>query len=141
MKVLDVLSRVYLNNENLISTIKFYEMLFGEKCKLCFSYTSARLEIAQVGKILLIAGKDEDLEPFRPTVSTFLVDSLFLFKQHLEKNGAQIISPPKEVPTGRNMRVRHFDGLVVEYVEHIQAMIDPLAKEAGQNKLSGLSDL
>ena len=33
--------------------------------------------------------------------------------------GADIVEPPRPVPTGSNMRVRHQDGtLVVEYVEH-----------------------
>jgi hypothetical protein len=30
----------------------------------------------------------------------------------------KITEPPKRVPTGSNMRVRHPDGTVVEYVEH-----------------------
>jgi hypothetical protein len=29
-----------------------------------------------------------------------------------------IIEQPKLVPTGMNMRVRHPDGMIVEYVEH-----------------------
>ena len=32
--------------------------------------------------------------------------------------GAAIVEPPKPVPTGSNMRVRHPDGTLVEYVEH-----------------------
>jgi hypothetical protein len=31
--------------------------------------------------------------------------------------GADIVEPPKPVPTGSNMRVRHQDGTLVEYVE------------------------
>jgi hypothetical protein len=32
--------------------------------------------------------------------------------------GADIVEPPKPGPTGSNMRVRHQDGTLVEYVEH-----------------------
>ena len=120
MKVLNVSARVYLNPNSLDSTISFYAGLFGEKCRLRFSYPAARLEIASVGHVLLIAGATEDLELFRATHATFLVDSLEEFRLYLKQGRAKILSEPKEVPTGRNMTVRHPDGLVVEYVEHRQ---------------------
>lgn len=84
-----------------------------------FSYAAVDLELAQVGDILLIAGSEGALEFFQATNSTFVVDSLDAFQQYLEQAGAQIISQPKSVPTGRNMRAVHPDGLVVEYVEHV----------------------
>lgn len=120
MKLLAVLTRVYLRPESLDPTIEFYEGLFGETCRLRFSYSAVRLELAQVGSILLIVGSEEDLEPFRTTHLTFLVDNLSAFRLHLEQYGAKVLSQPKDVPTGRNMCVRHSDGLVVEYVEHTQ---------------------
>ncbi len=121
MKVLNVSSRVYLQPDALDSTISFYEKLFNQTYRLRFSYSAAGLEIASVGHILLIAGSAENLEPFRKTVATFLVDNLDEFLFYLKQSGAQILSEPKEVPTGRNMHVRHPDGLVVEYVEHSQS--------------------
>ncbi len=119
MKIIDVLSRVYLQPDLLDPTIEFYEALFGVTCHLRFLYPAVRLELAQIGRVLLIAGDQEDLAPFRATNSTFLVDNLEAFQAHLVQHlDVQILSQPKEVPTGRNMRVRHPDGLVVEYVEH-----------------------
>lgn len=120
MRVLDVLTRVYLRPDALAPTIAFYESLFGETCRLRFSYAAVHLELAQVGRLLLIAGAAADLEPFRATCSTFLVNGLDAFRVHLEQRGVQILCLPKDVPTGRNMRVKHPDGLVVEYVEHTQ---------------------
>ena len=38
--------------------------------------------------------------------------------QHAAALGADIVEPPKRVPTGSNMRVGHPDGTLVEYVEH-----------------------
>lgn len=120
MKIIEVLSRVYLQPDRLETTIGFYEALFGVRCQLRFVYHAKRLEVAQIGRVLLIAGDQEDLAPFRATNSTFMVDNLDEFQTHFVKNpDVQILSQPQAVPTGRNMRVRHPDGLVVEYVEHI----------------------
>ena len=118
MKILAVLTRGYLPPDALVAAIAFYEELFGERCCLRFSYPAAGLELAQVSSILLIAGSEAALKPFHATQSTFLVDSLDRFQRHLAQSGAQILSQPKSVPTGRNMRVLHPDGLVVEYVQH-----------------------
>jgi hypothetical protein len=49
---------------------------------------------------------------------TFLVDDLGAYEQHLPDVGAEIIRASQEVPTDRNLLVRHPDGSVVEYVEH-----------------------
>lgn len=74
--------------------------------------------LAQEGNILLIAAPEDVLEEIKETRSIFLVDDLDSFEQHLESCSARILSRPKVVPTGRNMRVKHPDGLVVEYVEY-----------------------
>lgn len=121
MKVLNVSSRVYLQPDTIDSAITFYEDLLNQTCLLRFAYPAAGLEIASVGHILLIAGSAESLEPFRKTQVTFLVDNLDDFLPYLKQTGAQILSSPKEVPTGRNIHVCHPDGLMVEYVEHTQS--------------------
>ena len=113
-----MLTRVYLRPDSLESTIVFYEDLWGESCRLRFVYPAMKLELAQVGCILMIAGPEDVLKTLKETRSTFLVDDLDSFEQHFEQCGARILSRPKVVPTGRNMRVQHPDGLVVEYVEH-----------------------
>jgi len=99
-------------------SLHFYENIFGEKCRLRFKYADAGLELANVGSILLIAGSDEALFPFKTTQATFLVDSLNDFKDKLVQYRAVILEEPKKVPTGANMRVKHPDGTVIEYVEH-----------------------
>ncbi len=115
MKVLKVVIRIYLNPVELDKTIDFYENIFGEKCLLRFKH--AELELAMVGYVLLIAGSDEALRPFRNTQATFLVDSLNDLKDKLVRHGAVIMEGTKKVPTGANMRVKHPDGTVIEYVE------------------------
>jgi predicted enzyme related to lactoylglutathione lyase len=119
MKVLQTLSRLYIKNLN--SALEFYEELLGSPAAMRFKIPQIGLEMAQIRDILLIAGSDEALKPFRSTQATFLVDSLDEFKAYLEENGAEILRGPDKVPTGRNMTVRHPDGSVIEYVEHLKA--------------------
>ncbi|MGB9939283.1 VOC family protein [Methanosarcina sp.] len=118
MKVLQTLSRLYINDLN--SALAFYEELLGTPAAMRFEIPQIDLELAQIGSILLIAGPDEVLKPFRSTQATFLADSLDEFGAYLEEKGAEILRGPDKVPTGRNMTVRHPDGSVIEYVEHLK---------------------
>ncbi|NHZ85651.1 MAG: VOC family protein, partial [Planctomycetia bacterium] len=117
MKIYEVFTRIFLNPEEIDRTVSFYENLFGQKCKLRFKYPEKGLELASVGSFLLISGSTNHLKPFRDTKVTLLVDSIDDLKEFLQEQGATILEEPKSVPTGRNMRVKHIDGLVVEYVE------------------------
>jgi predicted enzyme related to lactoylglutathione lyase len=47
-----------------------------------------------------------------------LVDDLDGVQALLDAHGGEILSGPKQVPTGRNVIVRHPGGVVFEYVEH-----------------------
>ncbi len=114
--ILRTLTRVCVND--LDNTLRFYERLMGKAAALRFSMPAAGLELAQVGDVLIIAGKDAALQPVRATNATFLVDSVEEYLQFLIANGGTILRSPREVPTGINMTVRHPDGLIVEYVEH-----------------------
>jgi len=115
MKILKTLTRVYTSNFD--ETLKFYEDLTGTKTLRRFPYPAAGLELAQVQDILILAGTEDSLRPFRQTSATFLVDSLDEYHGFLAAQGAAIIRPPQAIPTGRNMTARHPDGAVVEYVE------------------------
>jgi len=83
-----------------------------------FEYEEKKLELASVGSFLLIAGGEEGLRPFKDTSVTCLVDSIDEYYSFLKTQGSEILEDPKVVPTGKNMRVKHNDGLIVEYVEH-----------------------
>jgi predicted enzyme related to lactoylglutathione lyase len=118
MKVLRVLTRIYLSPADLNETVEFYEKLFGIKCDLRLKYAEVGLELVGIGPVLLIAGSEERLRTFKQTQATFLVDSIDEFRNWLLGAGAAILEEPKKVPTGRNMRVRHPDGTIIEYVEY-----------------------
>lgn len=115
MKVKQILNRIYVNEMDQIVT--FYENLLDEKCSMRFEHKLFHLELAQVGSILIICGTDQVLESFKNTRTTFMVDSIIEFKDFLLENGATIMKDVKETPTGLNMIVKHFDGMIVEYVE------------------------
>ena len=117
MKILKILSRIYVNDLN--EYLDFYETLLGSKTELRFSMPQSRLELAQIGNILIIAGNEKSLKPFKRTRATILVDSIDQFKTFLEKRGSKIIRGLSKVPTGINMTVQHPDGSIFEYVEHL----------------------
>jgi predicted enzyme related to lactoylglutathione lyase len=116
MKIKQVLTRFY--TQDMEGAIQFYETILNEKCSQKFHYEKMKLDLAQVGNLLILGGAEEALKPFRATQATFLVDSVREFKEHLLKNGSEIIRDIMEVPTGMNMTLRHPDGSIVEYVEH-----------------------
>jgi len=131
MKILRTLTRVCVND--IADTLQFYERLSGTKAGLRFTMPGAGLELASVGDVLIIAGTDDALRPFRSTNATFLVDSVEEFHRFLMANGGTIIRPPQVVPTGMNMIVRHPDGSVIEYVEHrqVQPTTVPVPEKEG----------
>ena len=116
MEIKQILTRIYVNDIN--AAVDFYEKLTNEKCANRFEYKQVGLEIARINDLLIIAGNDEALQPFRNTSATFLVDSVSEYKNFLLKNGAEIIRDIQQVPTGFNMTVKHKDRVVIEYVEH-----------------------
>ena len=116
MIIKQILTRIYVNDMN--TAIDFYERLTNEKCANRFEYKQVGLEIARINNLLIIAGTDQALEPFKGTSATFLVDSISEYKDFLNHNGAVIIRDIQQVPTGLNMTIKHKDGVIIEYVEH-----------------------
>ena len=117
MKILKLLSRIYVTD--LDKHLDFYEALLDSKTELRFTMPQTGLELAQIGNMLIIAGSEDSLKPFRETKVTVLVDSIDQFKAFLEKRGSKIVRGPSKVPTGINMTVQHPDGSIFEYVEHL----------------------
>jgi predicted enzyme related to lactoylglutathione lyase len=118
VKVLNILVRRYLPLDRFEAAVAFHEALIGQKARLRFDYRDYNLRLAQVASILFVAGSEQSLSPFVETQATFMVDDIQGFAAHLPTVGAEVLKPPKPVPTGWNMLVRHPDGMRVEYVEH-----------------------
>ena len=121
MKVLSISTRLYVSDMD--QALSFYEGIIHAKPTHRFRY--ADIELAAIGSLLILAGSLEALAPFRQTTATFIVDSITEFKDHLIEQGSSIIRDIQNVPTGKNMTVRHPDETVIEYVELTSAASRP----------------
>src|SRR4051794_29959801 len=68
------------------------------------------LELAAVGRVLVVAGPEDVLADFRGTQATLIVDDLDQCQALLSTVGARIIRGPDNVPTGRNLTAVLADG-------------------------------
>ena len=76
------------------------------------------LTLAAVGGFLILEGSPSQLEPFRDTVGTLLVDDVEPYLERLLASGATVVHPLTQVSVGAGFTVRHPDGAQVEYVHH-----------------------
>lgn len=113
-----VLIRVYVGEGEIDRTIAFYEQLQGVQADMRFDFSQHSLVLAAVGPFLILEGSPENLQPFRSTVGTLLVDDIYPYHQRLLDAGAEIFFGPVEVPTGACFNARLPDGTVLEYVHH-----------------------
>ncbi|MCX4745572.1 hypothetical protein OG455_08550 [Kitasatospora sp. NBC_01287] len=113
MPVLASYARVFV--DHLDTALPTFVRLTGEQPALRFPYRD--LELARIGGYLLIAGTEAALAPYRETHATTIVSSLEEVLTLVEEEGGAILDGPNEVPTGRNLTVRHPGGAVIEYVQ------------------------
>ncbi|GAB2584734.1 hypothetical protein GCM10027168_16890 [Streptomyces capparidis] len=113
MPVLATYARVYV--DDLDTALPTFTELTGEEPGLRFSYRG--LELASIGGYLLLAGSEEALAPYRGTHATAIVESVEEVLRLAARRGGEVLDGPNEVPTGRNLTVRHPGGATIEYVE------------------------
>ncbi|GAB3912574.1 hypothetical protein GCM10011575_45840 [Microlunatus endophyticus] len=77
----------------------------------------ASLQLALVGEVLVLAGSDEVIEPFRSTDVTVIVDDLDGAVAAALSASAEIIREPAEQQVGRNATVAFPGGPIIEYVQ------------------------
>ncbi|WP_035794237.1 VOC family protein [Kitasatospora mediocidica] len=114
MKVLATLARLYV--DDLDRALPALRDLTGQESRGRFAYGG--VEVARIGGFLLVAGTDEALARFRNVQSTVVVDDLDGVQALLDAHGGEVLAGLNQVPTGRNLVVRHPGGVVFEYVEH-----------------------
>ncbi|HZB90530.1 MAG TPA: VOC family protein [Stellaceae bacterium] len=123
--IVEVQSRVFVPPEQFRATVAFYIAMTGGRCSLHFPFPERGLELASVSSpgasFLIIAGTEAALAPFRATVLTVLVTDIAAAIERLVTLGASVVQGITPVPTGFQTRLRHPDGLVVEYVQHTAA--------------------
>ncbi|WP_037872015.1 VOC family protein [Streptomyces sp. SPB074] len=113
MTVLATFARMYV--DDLDAALPSFRALTGEEPRLRFSHRG--IALAVVGGFLLLAGAPEALAPVRATQATVVVDALAPVLDRAAREGAEILAPPRAVPTGRDLVVGHPGGAVIEYVE------------------------
>ncbi|MEU5694006.1 VOC family protein [Actinosynnema sp. NPDC020468] len=110
--------RAFVPPGGLDEAIGFYERLQDVRVDLRADYPEKRLSLATVGAFLIVEGEPAITEPFRATHGTVLVADVGPYLERLAREGAEVLDPPVDVPTGVGFTARHPDGTVVEYVHH-----------------------
>ncbi|BBB01167.1 hypothetical protein RVR_8441 [Actinacidiphila reveromycinica] len=114
MRIFRTYARVYA--ADLDAVVGPLAALSGEPVTSRFAMPNG-LELAAVGRVLVVAGDDATLEPYRATSATLIVDDLDECRLLLDREGAALVRGPQDVPTGRNLTARLPGGAQVEYVE------------------------
>lgn len=128
MQVFRTYARVY--TAQLDTLLSVLPDLIGERVETRFSMPNG-LELATVGRVLIVAGEEQTLAPVRETQATLIIDDLDECQAVLSAAKAQIVRGPHDVPTGRNLTARLADGIQVEYVEWNRAQWEQMSNQGG----------
>ncbi|MEV5867019.1 hypothetical protein AB0L79_10300 [Streptomyces tendae] len=118
MRIFRTYARAYAND--LDAVLAPLTTVAGEPVSTRFTMPNG-LELATVGRVLVVAGDDRLLEPYRETVATLIIDDLDECHALLTRTGARIVRGPQAVPTGRNLTAKLPGGVQIEYVEWDEA--------------------
>lgn len=118
MRIYRTYARVY--TDNLDTALTGLHAATGEPVGSRFSMPNG-LELATIGRILVLAGDEQTLKPYTATRATLIVDDLDECLLRLDQAGAQIVRGPQAVPTGRNLTAKLPGDVQVEYVEWDEA--------------------
>lgn len=114
MRIFRTYARAYAND--LDAVLVPLTAVTGEPVSTRFTMPNG-LELATVGQVLVVAGDERVLEPYRATAATLIVDDLDECHALLTRSGAEIVRGPQVVPTGRNLTAKLPAGVQIEYVE------------------------
>jgi hypothetical protein len=116
-----VFSRVFPEIGRLRQTVEFYESLVGTKLDIDLDLPEAGLHVVGVGPFLILEmdpSKLDRIDRARQTTVTVLAPHLEEAVHASVQRGATIVEGPWQSPPGPGYRLRHPDGLLVEYLEH-----------------------
>ncbi len=102
-------------------TVRFYEALTSVPLDMDMEIPEAGLHVVAVGPFLILEMDPEKLDraaQAAQTHVTVLVPDLDAAVTRLVADGAQIVQQRWASPPGPGLRLRHPDGLLVEYLEH-----------------------
>ena len=116
-----VFSRVFAPFGSLKDTVGFYQALTGATLDMDMDIPEGGLHVVAVGAFLVLEmdpAKLDRIEQAQQTHVTVLAPHLADAVHASVTRGAEIVQGRWEAPPGPGYRLRHPDGLLVEYLEH-----------------------
>jgi predicted enzyme related to lactoylglutathione lyase len=110
--------RVFCGPGELVNTVRFYERLTQTRLDMDMDIPEAGLHVVGVGSFLILQLDPEERGLAAQTSVTVLNADLDEAVERQVAAGAEIIQERWEGPVGAGTRLRHPDGLIVEYLEH-----------------------
>ena len=111
-------TQVFCQPGQLIETVRFYEQLTQERLDMDMDIPEAGLHVVAVGSFLILELDTEQHGLASQTTVTVLNADLDQAVARQVAAGAEIVQERWEAPVGAGTRLRHPDGLIVEYLEH-----------------------
>jgi predicted enzyme related to lactoylglutathione lyase len=113
-----IFARVFVEPGGLVDAVGFYGQLTGRRLDMDADIPEAGLHVVAVGSFLLIEMDAEQHGLAAQTTVTVLNADLDAAVARQVAAGAEIVQERWESAVGPGARLRHPDGLIVEYVEH-----------------------
>jgi predicted enzyme related to lactoylglutathione lyase len=113
-----VFARIFVKPRELVAAVRFYEQLTDEVLDMDADIPEASIHVVAVGSFLIVALDDEQHGLAAQTTVTVLNANLDDAVERQVSAGAEVVRARWESPVGPGVRLRHPDGLIVEYVEH-----------------------
>ncbi|MER8182172.1 VOC family protein [Kitasatospora sp. NPDC094015] len=117
MPINTALVPVFTEEARHTDTVLLYQSLTGAVAGPTLRVAASGLTGTVVGPVLVLSGAEAALAPAREVGMVFTVDSLAGATEQLLAHGAELVRELPPMPHGRARRLRHPDGLVVEYLE------------------------
>jgi predicted enzyme related to lactoylglutathione lyase len=113
-----IFARVFCEPGQLIDTVRFYEQLTQTRLDMDMDIPEAGLHVVAVGPFLILELDAKQHGLAAQTTVTVLNADLDEAVARQDTAGAEIVQERWTAPVGAGARLRHPDGLIVEYLEH-----------------------
>jgi len=112
---------VFCDQGTLVETVRFYKALTSVSLDMDMDIPESGLHVVAVGSFLILEMDQKKLDRAAQAVETHvtvLVANLDDTVAQLVASGAEVVQQRWDSPPGPGMRLRHPDGMLVEYLEH-----------------------
>lgn len=113
-----IFARVFCKPGELLSAVRFYQTLTEAGLDVDMDIPEAGLRVVAVGAFLILELDGEQHGLAAQTTVTVLNANLDIAVARQVAAGAEIVQERWKAPVGAGTRLRHPDGLIVEYLEH-----------------------